>query len=281
MRVSYSISALSMHRMFAVNNLHMARLTAQLSSGLRVNRAGDDAAGLSISEKMRAQLRGLCVAAKNSEDAISLVQTAEGVLSVLHALLSRIRELALQSSSDTNNDFIDRDALNMEAQALIREVDDIAAHTRYNGIALLDGSLAAADGQPASATALRFLVGADGQSVMYLNIDCMDTQALGINDLTILTQSTSETAIGQADGAINRVSLTRAQLGAVSNRLTHTIDYLNTAAENLTDAESRIRDIDMAKAMADRTRASVLLQAGTSIMVQTGAAALDVLSLLR
>jgi flagellin len=270
-----------MHRTFAVNSLHMARLTAQLSSGLRINRAGDDAAGLSISEKMRAQIRGFCVASKNSEDAISLVQTAEGALGVLHALLARIRELALQSCSDTNNDAIDRESLDMETQALIREIDDIAAQTRYNGIGLLDGSHAAVENQPAADTALRFLVGANGHTVMYLNIDNMDTQALGIHSLNVLTQNTAEMAIGQSDNAIKRISLTRAQLGAVSNRLTHTIDYLNNAAENLTDAESRIRDIDMAKAMTERSRVMVLMKAGTAMMVQAGTAALDVLSLLR
>lgn len=281
MRVMHSISALGTHRLYAVNNQHIARLTAQLSSGLKINRAGDDAAGLAISEKMRAQIRGLCMAAKNSENAISLIQTAEGALGELHALLARIREVSVQSASDTNDDSTDRRALDAEVRALIAEIDDIASQTRYNGIGLLDGTYAAVDGQPASATALRFQVGADSHSAIYLNIDCMDSESLGIKELSIATRDKASQAIGLSDSAIQRVSLTRAQFGAVCNRLEYTIDNLNFTAENTTEAESRIRDIDLAKAMTDRTRVNVILQASTAMMIQSGASALDVLTLVR
>ena len=278
MEAVHSIGTMGIHRMYAVNSLHMARLTARLSSGLRINHAGDDAAGLAMSEKMRAEIRGLHAASRNTEDAVSLIQTAEGAMGVLHALLARIRELAVQSSCDIHGDAVDRVALNAEASTLIREIGDIASRTEFNGIKLLDGSLAETGGATGG---LCLLVGSQPQSVYRLHIDGMSTQTLGISSLDILTGDSAENAIGQADTAIRHVSLSRAKLGAVYNRFIHTIDFLNSSAENLQEAESRIRDIDFARAMTEHASVSALMQAGEAMIVQAGASALDVLSLLR
>ena len=272
MRINNNLMAMNTHRQYAINNNNAAKSTEKLSSGYRINRAGDDAAGLAISEKMRAQIRGLDMASKNSNDAISLVQTAEGALTETHSILQRMRELAVQAASDTNDDTVDRVALNDEFQALRSEIDDIASKTAFNGKELLDGNF----------TAALIQTGANEGDQLSISIDSMMAADLGLEDTAVITdQTTASTAIGLVDTAINTVSSTRAKLGAIQNRLDHKINNLDTSAENLQAAESRIRDIDMAKEMTTFTKNQILTQASTAMLAQANQAPQNVLSLLR
>lgn len=270
MRINNNIMAMNTHRQYSINNNNVSKSTEKLSSGFRINKAGDDAAGLAISEKMRAQIRGLNMASKNSEDAISMVQTAEGALSETHAILQRMRELAVQSSSDTNEDAVDRDALDAEYQALAEEIDDIATNTAFNGKKLLDGTLDA-----------KIQTGAD--SGQQLNIKVNDMKAATIMTAVgdLKSNANAQTAITNLDTAINSVSTARAGLGAIQNRLEHKINNLDTSSENLQAAESRIRDIDMAKEMTAFTKNNILVQASTAMLAQANQAPQNVLSLLR
>jgi flagellin len=237
MRINHNISALNTYRQLTFNNTQAAKNMEKLSSGLRINRAGDDAAGLAISEKMRGQIRGLEMASKNSQDAISLIQTAEGALNETHAILQRMRELAVQSANDTNTDE-DRSALQEEIQELIAEVDRIASDTEFNTQKLLDGTF----------TSKVFHIGANAGQSITLDINNMSSTGLSIDSIDITTQTDADGALTTLDDAIKLVSEERAKLGAYQNRLEHTINNLGTAAENLTAAESRIRDVDYALA---------------------------------
>jgi flagellin len=269
MRINNNITALNTHRQYGINNSNVSSSVEKLSSGFRINRAGDDAAGLSISEKMRAQIRGLNMASKNSQDAISMVQTAEGALQETHNILQRMRELAVQAASDTNEDDVDRDALDSEFQALKSEINDIAAKTSFNEKELLDGTLSAT-----------IQTGANNGDNLQIEIDDMSATGLGIdgNDLTDLTNA--QQAIDDVQAAINTVSTARSNLGAIQNRLTHKIANLDTSAENLAAAESRIRDIDMAKEMTEFTKNNILTQASTAMLAQANALPQGVLQLL-
>ncbi len=371
MRINNNVMAMNTHRQYSMNNTSMAKATAKLSSGYKINRAGDDAAGLAISEKMRAQIRGLQMASKNSEDAISLVQTAEGALTETHSILQRMNELATQSASDTN-ETIDRNALQAEFTALSSEIDDIANKTAFNGKLLLNGTFgstttvdAGSDiavgtqgvsnisfegfaagahsivfttggaGQPYTATldggvAVNGLSNADGSGsitidfgsgqkvtielaataaedgftgdsldftvsagsakiqtgtnagdTLSLSIGNMDATTLGVAGVSIDTQANASSAITTVQTAINTVSTQRANLGAIQNRLEHKINNLDTSAENLQAAESRIRDIDMAAEMTQYTQTSILVQAATSMLAQANAAPQNVLKLLQ
>jgi flagellin len=277
MRINNNMMAINTHRQLSVNNNNSARSVEKLSSGFRINRAGDDAAGLAISEKMRAQIRGLNMASKNSQDAISLVQTAEGALSETHSILQRMRELSVQSSSDTNDASVDRTALNSEFGELINEIDDISAKTKFNGKTLLNGDLAS--------TALVFQTGANGGDTLALNIGDMSSTGLALKSggtaINISSRTTASTAITTVDTAINSVSNQRASLGAIQNRLDHKINNLDTSAENLQAAESRIRDVDMAKEMMSFTKNNILSQAANAMLAQANQAPQSVLQLLR
>src|SRR5690606_17100711 len=251
-----------------INQNNIAKSIEKLSSGLRINRAGDDAAGLAISEKMRGQIRGLKMAMKNAQDAISLIQTAEGALHETHAILQRMRELAVQAANDTNTDE-DREALQAEITQLIAEIDRIAQNTEFNTQKLLDGDVS-----------LTFHIGAnEGQSIT-LSISDMQASALGVSDVDISTQSGADSAITTIDDAIKTVSEERAQLGANQNRLEHTIANLGVAIENLQAAESRIRDVDMAQEMMTFTKYQILQQASTAMLAQANLAPQSVLQLL-
>ncbi len=386
MRINNNIMALNTHRQYAVNNNSVSKSTERLSSGSKINRAGDDAAGLAISEKMRAQIRGLNMASKNSSDAISLVQTAEGALTETHSILQRMNELAVQSASDTNEDDVDRDALQDEFDALRSEIDDIARKTTFNNKNLLDGtfgstsSIAAASavkvegagagavtglvsvsfkgfsagagqtivfadnaGNPYSATydgvtvtadntdeartmtldfgggriatfefsdavsedalvdstltfdvsnqAAKIQTGANAGETLDISISAMTSAALGLTGLNISTRGEAAVGATPATGAtlaitslqsaINTVSTQRSKLGAIQNRLEHKINNLDTSAENLQAAESRIRDIDMAKQMTEFTTQNILVQAATAMLAQANSAPQNVLSLLK
>ncbi|MCG6794630.1 flagellin [Geobacillus sp. YHL] len=238
MRINHNIAALNTYRQLTFNNTQAAKNIEKLSSGLRINRAGDDAAGLAISEKMRGQIRGLEMAAKNSQDAISLIQTAEGALNETHAILQRMRELAVQGANDTNTT-IDRDQIQKELNQLISEIDRISNTTQFNTKNLLDGSLNAT-----------FQVGANSGQIINLTIAKMNSTSLTVDaaSISVANNSLASSSIANIDAAINAVSQERSKLGALQNRLEYTINNLSTSAENLTAAESRIRDVDYALA---------------------------------
>ena len=381
MRINHNIAALNTYRQLnAANNAQMKSME-KLASGLRINRAGDDAAGLAISEKMRAQVRGLDMAAKNSQDATSLIQTAEGALNETHAILQRMRELAVQASNGTNTDD-DRNALHNELEQLKNEITRIGNQTEFNTQKLLDGSFGANveldvtkstifkvpgvssvttsggikagdyiisedngiytaeatisgetitlkakdlanDGSGTiqfevwdtendkgtgvigltvyvnagyvkgsldeadqnaivvSGTEQNFQIGANKGQTIGLSIGDMRTDALGLTNTSINTYDNAQKAISEIDTAIKIVSGERSKLGAYQNRLEHTINNLNTSSENLTAAESRIRDVDMAKEMMEQTKNAILSQAAQAMLAQANQLPQGVLQLLR
>jgi flagellin len=273
MIINHNISALNTYRQLSINNTTASKSLEKLSSGLRVNRAGDDAAGLAISEKMRGQIRGLDQATRNSQDAISLIQTAEGALNETHSILQRMRELAVQAASDTNTGE-DRGAIGQEITELKSEIDRIASQTEFNTQKLLNGS----------AAGYIFQIGANADQTISLSISNMAASALGVDGVSIISGTTASSAssmITTIDTAINSVSTARAALGAQQNRLEHTINNLGTSSENLTAAESRIRDVDMAKEMMAFTKNSILQQAATAMLAQANQAPQNVLQLLQ
>jgi flagellin len=271
MRINHNIMALNTHRQLTANQFNGAKSIEKLSSGLRINRAGDDAAGLAISEKMRSQVRGLEQAQRNAQDGISLIQTAEGALNETHSILQRMRELAVQSANDTNTD-ADREALQAEVKQLISEVDRIAGDTEFNGQTLLSGGLAT--------TGATLQIGANKDQNIEVKIADMSASALSVDTLSISGQASANTAIETIDAAIKDVSTERSSLGAYQNRLEHTINNLGTSAENLTAAESRVRDVDMAKEMMSFTKNNILTQASQAMLAQANMAPQGVLQLL-
>ncbi|GAB6991336.1 flagellin N-terminal helical domain-containing protein [Paenibacillus pini] len=396
MIINHNITALNTHRQLSSNTAATSKNIEKLSSGLRINRAGDDAAGLAISEKMRGQIRGLDMASKNAQDGISLIQTAEGALNETHSILQRVRELAVQSSSDTNTES-DRKELQKEVQQLKDEVDRIANNTEFNTKKLLNGDLSAktykdesaivasktgdfdvkitnatlSDGLATNASvvtaddtftvkvteydaktntysytitpestgvegakqdfsvppvaadtvgnpgslggldvtidstkikvgdsftivtrkeqnatgsktnALQFQIGSNSNQTIGVGVDSMKTSDLHINKVDISTQAGATAAISTLDDAIKNVSAERSKLGAVQNRLEHTINNLGTSSENLTAAESRVRDVDMAKEMMEQTKNNILAQAAQAMLAQANQQPQGVLQLLR
>ncbi|WP_019229685.1 flagellin [Sedimentibacter sp. B4] len=274
MRIQHNINALNSLRQLGSNNSATGKNLEKLSSGYRINRAGDDAAGLAISEKMRGQINGLEMASKNAEDGISMIQTAEGALNETHSILQRMRELAVQSASDTNTDD-DRAEIQKENAALIEEIDRIATTTQFNTQNLLDQT-----GGTTGAFTLQ--IGANtGQSITVTFAD-MQATALSVDGVDLgVDAATSDTAISTIDAAIKLVSDERANMGAVQNRLEHTINNLGTTSENLTAAESRIRDVDMAKEMMEFTKNNILSQAAQAMLAQANQQPQGVLQLLQ
>lgn len=396
MRIQHNISALNANRQLTANNTALSKNIEKLSSGYRINRAGDDAAGLAISEKMRGQIRGLDQATSNANDGISLVQTAEGGLNETHSILQRMRELSVQSSNGTYQDSVDRENIQKEVTALTSEIDRISSSTQFNKINLLDGSLSStvsttgtgataltamtttggslavgdeveftltqSDGSSTDTTVglkdedgntitgltatikdssgsalaaktalaaskaytvtlsggtgdnakyngltlsfttgstaisaggtadatvetkgLSFQIGANGSSSeqVSLQIGDMSSTGLKVNGIDVSTQDGATDAIATIDAAINSVSGTRANLGALQNRLEYTVNNLSTTSENLTSAESRIRDVDMAEEMMDMTKNSILSQAAQAMLAQANTQPQNVLSLLQ
>jgi len=270
MRIQHNIAALNTHRNLTANQSQSSKNLEKLSSGYKINRAGDDAAGLAISEKMRGQIRGLDMASKNAQDSISLIQTAEGALNETHSILQRMRELAVQSSNDTNVTS-DRTAIQSEIDALSSEITRIAANTEFNTQNLLGGSF----------SGKTFQIGANASQSITLSIATMDASALSVDGLTLTTQTGADAAITTINDAIETVSKTRSSLGAVQNRLEHTINNLGATSENLTAAESRIRDVDMAKEMMAFTKNNILTQAAQSMLAQANQQPQGVLQLLQ
>jgi flagellin len=275
MRIQHNINALNSLRQLGMNNTNTGKNIEKLSSGYRINRAGDDAAGLAISEKMRSQIRGLDMAAKNADDGISMIQTAEGGLNETHAILQRMRELAVQSASDTNTG-IDRGELEKENQALIAEIDRISKDTEFNTQKLLNGK-----GGATTNGAFTLQIGANKEQELTVTFANMSADSIGVIDVSLADRSKASEAIETIDAAIKSVSDERANMGAVQNRLEHTINNLNVTSENLTAAESRIRDVDMAKEMMTYTKNNILTQAAQAMLAQANMQPQGVLQLLQ
>jgi flagellin len=242
---------------------------SKLSSGKRINKAADDAAGLAISEKMISQINGLDQASSNAQDGISLVQTAEGALNETTSILQRLRTLAIQSANDTNTN-ADRSQIQKEVTQLTKEIDRIASTTQFNTKGLLNGS----------ATGLVFQIGANEKQNMSVTIGKADATTIGVNALSLSTAAKASAAISTLNKALSNISGSRANLGAVQNRLQHTVNNLQVASENLTSANSRIRDVDMAKEMASFSKTQVLVSAGTAMLAQANQMPQSVLKLL-
>lgn len=270
MVVQHNLTAMNANRQLGVTTSAQAKSTEKLSSGYRINRASDDAAGLSISEKMRSQIRGLDQASSNAQDGVSLIQTAEGALNEAHSILQRMNELAVKAANDTNQS-IDRSAIQQEIGALASEITRIADTTQFNKQELLDGSFSAKNLQ----------VGANAGQKITIAIDAMNASALGVASLDMASYGTASSAITLIQSAINSVSGQRSALGALQNRLEHTIANLDTTSENTQAAESRIRDVDMAAEMVEYSKNSILSQAGQSMLAQANQATQGVLSLLQ
>lgn len=316
MRINNNMMAMNTHRQLGLANTAGSKSMEKLSSGFRINRAGDDAAGLAISEKMRAQIRGLNQASRNSLDGISLIQTAEGALQETHEILQRMRELAVQASNDTNV-AVDRSEIQKELTQLTSEINRIATNTEFNTQKLLSGGVSGTSG-------LKIQVGANKGQQFTIDISTMGAVALGIatgtagaitavtggtaafgaavanatagiasasltdkigtsNEyaLNMATASSATAAISVINKAIEKVSAERSKLGAFQNRLEHTIKNLDTSAENLQASESRIRDVDMAKEMMQLTKSNILQQASQAMLAQANQAPQGVLQLLR
>ena len=276
MIVQHNMTALNANRQLGVSNSSLAKSTEKLSSGYRINRAGDDAAGLSISEKMRGQIRGLDRASTNAQDGVSLIQTAEGATNEIHSILQRMRELTVQAANDTNEDD-DRDAIKLEQNQLVAEIDRIADETEFNGKKLLKGDFAS--------TEINLQVGANSNQKISFNIGDMhaDKLASGLASAGDKMASFSDATkfLDTIDTAIKAVSDQRSTMGSVQNRLEHTIANADNTAENLQAAESRIRDVDMADEMVKYSKSSILQQAGQSMLAQANQSTQGVLSLLR
>ncbi|KFI02780.1 flagellin Hag [Bacillus spizizenii] len=305
MRINHNIAALNTLNRLSSNNGASQKNMEKLSSGLRINRAGDDAAGLAISEKMRGQIRGLEMASKNSQDGISLIQTAEGALTETHSILQRVRELVVQAGNTGTQDTTDLGAIQDEISSLVEEIGGgtdskgISDRTEFNGKKLLNGDFSEASGNK-----LTFQIGANSGQQLSVNIESMAATALGaldtdgktllagqaVSDIDVTKFATNpadtatvgfDAQLKAVDDAINTVSTQRSKLGAVQNRLEHTINNLGASGENLTAAESRIRDVDMAKEMSEFTKNNILSQASQAMLAQANQQPQNVLQLLR
>ncbi len=283
MVVQHNLTAMNTQRQLNITTGTQAKVTEQLSSGYKINRAADDAAGLTISEKMRSQIRGLSQASANAEDGISCVQTAEGALAEVHDMLQRMNELAVKSANGTNTS-ADRIAIQKEVNALVSEINRVSQSSQFNTLNLLDGSF----------TGKTLQVGAANKTeqTIKISIKAMNATGLGISKLkdpsldktstdTLATQAGAKAAISLITKAIAQVSSQRSSLGAIQNRLEHTIKNLDNIVENTTAAESAIRDTDMASAMVKYSTQNILAQAGQSMLAQANQSTQGVLSLLQ
>ncbi|AQX53213.1 flagellin [Priestia flexa] len=273
MRINHNIQALNAYKNLSTNQMNTSKSLEKLSSGLRINRAADDAAGLAISEKMRSQIRALDMAERNALDGISLIQTAEGGMQEVHSMLQRMRELAVQSSNGTYQDTEDRAYLDAEVQQLKQEIDRIAQTTQFNGTNLLDGKT----------TNIQFQISPEAPSLALklAKIGDVTTATLGLTTTSITTATNATTAITQLDKAIAAVSKDRSTLGAAQNRLEHAMSNISTMSENLTASESRIRDVDMAQEMTEFTKNNILNQAAQAMLAQANQLPQGILQLLK
>ena len=277
MRIQHNIPALSSHRNLSNNNSAVTKNLEKLSSGYRINRAGDDAAGLAISEKMRAQITGLQTAQKNAEDGVSLVQTAEGALTEVHSMLNRMVELATQSANGTYSDK-NREEMQKEIDALNAEIDRIGETANFNGTKLFDGKT--------DEIALHVGESSADTNQIKVTLTAMSSSSIGkgktdVSAIDITTAAGAKTAIDTINEAIDGISSQRSDFGALQNRLEHTINNLGVQTENITAAESRIRDVDMAKEMMAYTKNNILVQASQAMLAQANQIPQGVLQLLQ
>ena len=270
MVVQHNLSAMNTNRQMGVVTSALQKSTEKLSSGYKINRAGDDAAGLSISEKMRSQIRGLNKASDNAQDGISLIQVAEGALNETHSILQRMNELATQAANDTNTS-TDRTAIKAEIDQLTSEINRIQSTTQFNTQNLLDGKF----------TGKNLQIGSLKGQTIKISISNMNAATLGVSGLTVDKNSTAGVSMSKIQAAIDKVSTQRSNLGALQNRLEHTINNLDTTSENTSAAESRIRDTDMADEMVRYSKNNILSQAGNSMLAQANQQTQGVLSLLQ
>lgn len=274
LRINTNTTSLNAQRNLAFSKLGLDKSLERLSSGYRINRAGDDAAGLAISENLRAQVRGLKQASRNAQDGVSLVQVAEGSLNEISSILIRLRELAVQAASDTIGP-VERQFLNVEYDQLISEIDRVADGTEFNGTQLLSGT----------GSILDFQVGTrNDPNIDRISFDASkadaNAAALGINLTSVADKASAQNSLAAIDSAITNVSAMRADFGAIQNRLQSTINNIAVSMENLSAANSRIRDVDVAEETAEMTKNNILLQAGTSVLAQANQTANSALGLL-
>ena len=286
MIINHNLSAMFADRSLKVTNGSVDKGMEKLSSGLRINRAGDDASGLAVSEKMRSQIRGLQRASKNAADGISFVQTAEGFLQESQDILQRLRELAVQASNGIYS-AEDRMQIQVEVSQLVDEVDRIASHAQFNGMNLLTGRFARETGENIVSGSMWLHIGANMDQRERVYIGTMTSKALGVRNigdesiLSLESPDASNRAIGTLDAALKVVNKQRADLGAYQNRMDHAIRGIDIGAENLQAAESRIRDADMANEMVEYTKNRILAQAGNAMLAQANQKTQQVLQLLQ
>ena len=286
MVINHNMSAMFAQRSEGITELNNQKNMEKLSSGMKINRAGDDASGLAVSEKMRSQIRGLNQASTNAKNGISFIQTTEGYLQETEDIIQRIRELAVQSSNGIYTDE-DRMQIQVEVSSLIAEVDRITSCAQFNGMNMLTGRFARPTGENNVTGSMWLHIGANMDQRTQVFIGTMSAAALGLRAvgteeiMTLETPDEANRAIGTLDEAIKKINKQRADLGAYQNRLEMTVVGLDVGAENLQASESRIRDTDMAKEMVDFTKNQVLTQAGTAMLAQANQSSQNVLSLIR
>jgi len=286
MIINHNMSAIYSNRQLKLNDTQLQKDIEKLSSGMKINRAGDDASGLAVSEKMRSQIRGLNRAAQNAQDGISFIQTTEGYLQNTQDIIQRIRELAIQAANGIYTTE-DRMQIQVEVSQLVDEVDRIASHAQFNGLNMLTGRYAEAETGQVSTGSMWFHIGANMDQRERVYIGTMTAKALGLKDtvtgdvLSLSTITKANTAIGVLDEALKKVSKQRADLGAYQNRLEFATKGILIAAENLQAAESRIRDTDMAAEMVEYSKNNILIQSATAMLAQANQKNQSVLQLLR
>ena len=286
MIINHNMSAMFAQRTQGVTNVRIGKDIEKLSSGLRINRAGDDASGLAVSEKMRSQIRGLNQASANASNGINFIQVAEAFLQETTDIMQRIRELAVQASNGIYS-AEDRMQIQVEVSQLVAEVDRIASSAQFNGMNMLTGRFARETGENVVTGSMWFHIGANMDQRTRAYIGTMTAKALGVRNIgdesimNIDTPEKANRAIGTLDEAIKKINKQRADLGAYQNRLELTVVGINIAAENLQASESRIRDVDMAKEMVDYTKNQILTQSGTAMLAQANQATQSVMTLLR
>ncbi|GAB6391050.1 MAG: flagellin [Treponematales bacterium] len=286
MIINHNLSAMFADRSLKVTQSSLTKSMEKLSSGLRINRAGDDASGLAVSEKMRSQIRGLNQASANAANGISFIQTTEGYLQESEDIVQRLRELAVQAANGIYTDE-DRLMIQVEVSQLVDEIDRIASHAQFNGMNMLTGRFARADGTNVPTASMWFHIGANMDQREQVFIGTMTATGLGIRDagdMSIIQLSSPEEAnraLGTLDEAIKTINKQRADLGAYQNRLEHVVRGLDIGAENLQASESRIRDTDMANQLVGYTKDQILSQAGTAMLAQANQRTTSVLQLLQ
>lgn len=269
MIINHNLNAMNAHRNLLSNNIQQGKSSEKLSSGYRINRAADDAAGLSISEKMRTQIRALNQAQSNAQDGISLVQTAEGAMNEVSDMLSRMKELAVKASNGTYN-ASDLSAIDEEFKSLSSAIDNVATKTKFNGIGVLN-----------TTGTVTIQIGDNGGDIVTVSLQDIQVSSLSITGQSLSTMAGASTALAKIDADILKVNKARSGFGAVQNQLEHTFNNLGATTENLQSAESRIRDVDMAKEMMSYTKFNILQQASTAMLAQANQAPQGVLQLLR